>query len=256
MPATQTIPQPAARHDAPFMPPSRRTAFPPPPQAAPHAAAAILPAAPVSASPPRHGPDPSALPAAPAEAGRAGWAVRVTSAAMLVIAACAVVEVAALARVAAGSARGGEMLVLGAIGLAGAALGGWRRARSLRAEVTALRSALRVARETERWHRAVLDDVNDAVLVASPEGRMVEVNQAATVLLGLGRDSLLGRRLWDLLPLDDRLVALRRGDMVAAHGGGLRRLLRPDGSVVAADVSWSTLDDGRVIYLARRFGPW
>jgi PAS domain S-box-containing protein len=175
---------------------------------------------------------------------------------MLVIAACALAGVAAHVRALASSARGGEMLVLGAIGLVGAALGGWHRVWSLHTEVLALRGALRVARETERWHRAVLDDVNDAVLVASPEGRMVEVNQAATVLLGLDRDSLLGRRLWDLLPLDDRLVALRRGDMLATHGGGLRRLLRPDGSVVAADVSWSTVDDGRVIYLARRFGPW
>jgi PAS domain S-box-containing protein len=175
---------------------------------------------------------------------------------MLVIAACALTLLAAQAPPLASSARGSEMLVVGALALMGAALEGWRRAWSLRSEVLSVRSALRVARETERWHRAVVDDVNDAVMVASPEGRIVEANQAATVLLAQGRDSLLGRRLWDLLPLDDRLVALRRGDMVVDHGGGLRRLLRPDGSVVAADVSWSTLDDGRIIYLARRFGQW
>jgi len=188
-------------------------------------------------------------PAVAAVPERARWSGRVAVASALAVVACAIVGVAS-------AGPGNELVVAGTIGLAGAALGGWRRTRSLRAEVLALRSALRVARETERWHRAVLDDVNDAVLVASPEGRMMEVNQAATVLLGLDRDALLGRRLWDLLPLDDRLVALRRGDLAATHGGGLRRLLRPDGSVVAADVSWSTLDDGRMIYLARRFGQW
>jgi PAS domain S-box-containing protein len=180
---------------------------------------------------------------------RARWSGRVAFASALAVVACAIVGVAS-------AGPGNGLVAAGAIALAGAALGGWRRAQSLRAEILALRCALRVARETERWHRAVLDDVNDAVLVASPEGRMVEVNQAATVLLGLDRDALLGRRLWDLLPLDDRLVALRRGDLVAPHGGGLRRLLRPDGSVVAANVSWSTLEDGRMIYLARRFGQW
>jgi len=254
MTATQTIPQPIARPVVPFMPLPPRAAFPALPQAAPHAAPATLPAA---APVPSHAPSPAAPPSATlAKVARFRWNARVTSASMLVVAACALTLVAPQAPALARSARGSEMLLVGALALMGAALEGWRRAWSLRCEVLSLRSALRVARETERWHRAVVDDVNDAVMVASPEGRIVEANQAATVLLAQGRDALLGRRLWDLLPLDDRLVALRRGDMVVNHGGGLRRLLRPDGSVVAADVSWSTLDDGRIIYLARRFGQW
>lgn len=256
MTATQAIPQRVARPIAPFTPPSPRPALQADPQATPRAAAAAVPAAaPVPVPMRLHGPNPPTLPPTTlAEAARARWGTRVASASLAVIAACALTGTAAVAL--ASSAAGHEVLVAGAIGLAGAALEGWRRVRSLRSEVLSLRSALRVARETERWHRAVVDDVNDAVMVASPEGRIMEANQAATVLLAQDRDSLMGRRLWDLLPLDDRLVALRRGDMVATHGGGLRRLLRRDGSVVAADVSWSTLDDGRVVYLARRFGQW
>jgi PAS domain S-box-containing protein len=257
MTTTQTLPQPVARPIAPFLPPSARSTFQAPLQGAPSAApAAGLAAALVPLSVPR--PD-SLAPAPPpthgAQAARARWSSRVTTASLLVIAACTLVAVAADVRALASAAWGSGLLVAGAVALVGAAEG-WRRAWSLRSEVSALHSALRVARETERWHRAVVEDVNDAVLVASPEGRMMEVNQAATVLLGRDRDWLIGCRLWDLLPLDDRLVALRRGEMVATHGGGLRRLLRPDGSVVAADVSWSTLDDGRIIYLARRFGQW
>ncbi|HEX8906313.1 MAG TPA: PAS domain-containing protein [Longimicrobiaceae bacterium] len=143
------------------------------------------------------------------------------------------------------------MLAVGMV--VGAAVFAWRYVSALRDETVRLRRELGIAREAERWHRAVLDEVAEAVLVASPEGRLLETNQAAWRLLGRTREEISGRRLWDLLPLDDRLVALRRGEHVSTHGGGLRRLLRPDGTAVLADVSWSTLADGRVIYLARPF---
>ncbi|HEX9936910.1 MAG TPA: PAS domain-containing protein [Longimicrobium sp.] len=141
-----------------------------------------------------------------------------------------------------------------ALAMTGAvALAAGRYAWLLHAQVTLLRRDLAAARETERWHRAVVNEVVDGVLVASPEGRLVEVNQAACVLLGRTRDTLDGQRLWDLIPIDDRLIALRRHEPLGTSGGGLRRLIRPDGSVVLADVSWSALPDGRVIYLAREW---
>ena len=141
-----------------------------------------------------------------------------------------------------------------ALAMTGAvALGAGRYAWRLHAQVTILRRDLAAARETERWHRAVVNEVVDGVLVASPEGRLVEVNQAACVLLGRTRDTLTGQRLWDLIPNDDRLIALRRNEPLGTSGGGLRRLIRPDGTVVLADVSWSALPDGRVVYLAREW---
>jgi PAS domain S-box-containing protein len=184
------------------------------------------------------------------------WEARVASASMVVVAACALVGLAPHAATLAGSEPGSYLLAAGAAFLAATALEGWRRARGSATDAAALRSALRAARESERWYRSVVDDVVDAVMVASPEGRLVEVNRAATILLGHDREWLMGRRLWDLVPLDDRLVALRRGDTVATQGGGLRRLLRSDGSEVLADVSWHTHGDGRVVYLARRFSRW
>jgi len=143
------------------------------------------------------------------------------------------------------------MMAVAAAGAAGLAL--CRHAWRLHGQVATLRRDLAAARETERWHRAVVDEVVDGVLVASPEGRLVEVNQAACVLLGRTRDALSGQRLWDLIPSDDRLIALRRHEPLGTQGGGLRRLLRPDGSAVLADVSWSALPDGRVVYLAREW---
>jgi len=253
MSAARTILQPAARRPAAFVPPLPQAAAQEPPRAVPRAAPPATPAAGHAESPLRSSP-PAPPPDVLAAAARARWSARVTLGSILVIAGCALTEIAEHAD-ALGSPVRSTVLMVGAACLPGAALG-WRRARSLRSEVASLREALRAARDAERWHRSVVEEMNDAVLVASPEGRMVEVNHAAAVLLGQDRDALLGRRLWDLLPLDDRLVALRRGDMVLAHGGGLRRLLRRDGSVVAADVTWSTLDDGRMIYLVRRFGQW
>jgi PAS domain S-box-containing protein len=191
-------------------------------------------------------------------AGRVGaersrvWETRVVFGSVLVLAVCTATGLASHATTEPESSP--LVTVVATLGIA--ALEGWRRARRFGTEAAALQAALRATRESERWYRAVVNDVVDAVLVASPEGRLVEVNRAATVLLGRERDWLMGRRLWDLLPLDERLVALRRGDTATTQGGGLRRLLRSDGSEVLADESWNTHDDGRMVYLARRFSRW
>jgi PAS domain S-box-containing protein len=175
------------------------------------------------------------------------WGGAVTVASVVIIAVCVIAQIAgthpADASAAAFALAG--VSILGVFGV--------RWGMGIRAENDRLRRELDAARETERWHQAVLNDVAEAVMVASPEGRLLESNQAAWRLLGRTRDELSGRRMWDLLPLDERVVALRRGELVSTHGGGLRRLLRPDGTAILADVSWSTLDDGRMIYLARPF---
>lgn len=47
---------------------------------------------------------------------------------------------------------------------------------------------------------AVLDSMQDAVLVLAPFGRIVDVNPAAVALVSVGRVGLLGRRLEDVFP--------------------------------------------------------
>jgi PAS domain S-box-containing protein len=216
--------------------------------------------------PTRRAPEPSHLslvPATPAAAPPATrprssdarraevWTRAVTLAAAAVIAGCVAIQLAP--GLASPRALAGAAVFVAAGTAAVAAMVAWRYVAALRTDAARLRHELDAARESERWHRAVVNDVAQAVLVASPEGRLLETNQAAWALLGRSREELAGRRLWDLLPLDERVLALRRGELVVTHGGGLRRLLRPDGSVVLADVSWSTLDDGRLVYLARPF---
>jgi PAS domain S-box-containing protein len=196
---------------------------------------------------PADAPDPAPPAAPPTERARRLWSNSVTLGSAVVVVLCTIIEISPWL------GAGPIAVALGLAAVAGAAAYAARHVTRLRDELARLRRELESARQAEHWHRAVLDEVAEAVLVASPEGRLLETNQAAWRLLGRGREELSGRRLWDLLPLDDRVVALRRGELAATHGGGLRRLLRPDGSAILADVSWSTLDDGRVIYLARPF---
>ena len=184
---------------------------------------------------------------------RAAWVVNLVATAVIA-AALSVMLVPALGQVPHGFAIPAQAAWITALAMTGAvALAGGRYAWRLHGQVAALRRDLAAARETERWHRAVVDEVVDGVMVASPEGRLVEVNQAACLLLGRTREQITGQRLWDLIPADDRLIALRRHQPLGTHGGGLRRLLRPDGSALLADVSWSALPDGRVVYLAREW---
>ncbi|HSU15418.1 PAS domain S-box protein [Longimicrobium sp.] len=194
---------------------------------------------------------PATLPAQPAARRARMWTDVVGYSAAAVIAGCVAVQLVPWLASPAAAASAAVFVVAATVACAGTVA--WRYVATLRSDAARLRGELDAAREAERWHRAVVNDVAQAVLVASPEGRLLETNQAAWALLGRSREELAGRRVWDLLPLDERVVALRRGEGVNTHGGGLRRLLRPDGSVVLADVSWSTLDDGRLIYLARQF---
>lgn len=55
----------------------------------------------------------------------------------------------------------------------------------------AVEELARAARAAEQRWRSVIDGIADAILVVSPEGRFVDVNPAATALLGYSREELL-----------------------------------------------------------------
>jgi NtrC-family two-component system sensor histidine kinase KinB len=76
--------------------------------------------------------------------------------------------------------------------------------------------------------RRILDAVAEAVFVVEPaSGRIMEVNDGATELLGLSREDLAGRRLWELMEATDdhtieRLVAPVRDGRVESRTAALR----------------------------------
>jgi PAS domain S-box-containing protein len=110
------------------------------------------------------------------------------------------------------------------------------------------RKAGEVATEdSERRFRAVTESVNDAIISADLEGRIVFWNEAAVSLFGLEADATMGRELIELMPeryRDAHLEGLRRmreggesrviGRTVELHG------LRGDGSEFPLELSLGT----------------
>ena len=97
--------------------------------------------------------------------------------------------------------------------------------------------------ESEARYRGYFEQTLVGVIVASPDRRLVEVNQAACDLLGYDRDELL-RLTWPDLTHPDDLTAdrARNQRLVAGEASSTRfekRFMRRDGEVVHADMSLS-----------------
>ena len=111
----------------------------------------------------------------------------------------------------------------------------------------ALSGMARARREAEDRTRALLDHAPDAVFVADVDGRYLDVNVAASELLGYTRDELIGKAIMDLVPAEDlpRLAAVRRALLAGTVDVAEWSLLRKDGTRVSVEVSAKILRDGR-----------
>lgn len=87
--------------------------------------------------------------------------------------------------------------------------------------------------------RAVFDHALDAMLIADSAGKLVDVNPAACVLLGLSREELLERGLEDIVPHDMRASASAAWKEFLATGAqrGDIRLVRADGTTREVEYS-------------------
>ena len=93
----------------------------------------------------------------------------------------------------------------------------------------------------------------DAVLVADPTGRYVDVNQAACALLGYRRDELLGKTTAEIIAPEDQPRRDAARARLTAHGveQGEWTLLHRDGQPVATEIRAAVLADGRWIAFVR-----
>jgi PAS domain S-box-containing protein len=104
-------------------------------------------------------------------------------------------------------------------------------------------------RQSEERFRAVIEQASEAIFIAGVDGAFQEVNSAACALLGYAREELIGRRIEDIIPVQDA------GRVPAAHGwlaeepGRVQieewTLVRRDGRQVATEISSKVLPDGR-----------
>jgi diguanylate cyclase (GGDEF)-like protein/PAS domain S-box-containing protein len=111
----------------------------------------------------------------------------------------------------------------------------------LKAAIEALR------RRTQQYH-LLAEQAADGVLLVTPGGRLLNVNAAASQILGYPRDQILKMRFSDLLAADQRgedplgvLQIMAREKMSRAG-----RLSRRDGRAVEAQLNATRLPDGRI----------
>jgi diguanylate cyclase (GGDEF)-like protein/PAS domain S-box-containing protein len=96
-----------------------------------------------------------------------------------------------------------------------------------------------------------MDQASDGIFIASPDGKYVDVNQAACEMLGYSRDELLSLSIQDMLVIS-ATFPLRLNELL--EGKTLLReieLIRKDGTRFLAEVSAKMLDDGRLQAITR-----
>ena len=109
----------------------------------------------------------------------------------------------------------------------------------------------RAVRDSEERYRLIHENINDAIFLADPEGRLIFSNRRGEELAGYGQEEFVGRPLLSLLtPEGARLAQLRLG------GGAGRpvlpffecEIIRKEGSRIWVEANvTNVVKDGRVV---------
>ncbi len=101
-------------------------------------------------------------------------------------------------------------------------------------------------REDGERYRTLIEQLPEAIFVASPSGRFVEANPRASEVLGYPRDELLRLGVADLMPPDQLVEAIALFGRLVERGSvfGELRLLRADGAAIEVELSCARLPQG------------
>jgi PAS domain S-box-containing protein len=118
-------------------------------------------------------------------------------------------------------------------------------------DVTAKKEAERLIRENEQRYRALLDNAGDAIVIADPGGKIIEVNKQAEILLGYAEDELLGMSVRDLHPAEE-LEKVLHDFGATAEGKAIPHtdttVVRKDGALVPVDIRGTRITfDGQTV---------
>jgi PAS domain S-box-containing protein len=107
--------------------------------------------------------------------------------------------------------------------------------------------------ESEANYRRALEQASDAIVVSDRQGTFLEVNARAEEILGYRRMEIVGKRMEDFLPPEDReRVPFRLRDLLEGRSVlAERRLQRKGGGFVDVEISARDLGDGRVQAIVR-----
>jgi PAS domain S-box-containing protein len=117
-----------------------------------------------------------------------------------------------------------------------------------------LTAAVAYWRRTEEAYRLIFEDASDAIAIANPAFKILEVNGRATEVFGYSRADLLRMSLKDLLALEERAPVPVKLERVLGKGETAlyeRRFEHPGGETVTAEIGVRALRDGRLIAIGR-----
>ncbi|MEM4657620.1 MAG: PAS domain S-box protein [Candidatus Methanosuratincola sp.] len=101
-------------------------------------------------------------------------------------------------------------------------------------DITKHKEAEDALRQSEERYRAIVEDLTEAVVRFKPDGEITFVNNAFTKIMGVGKESLAGKNVLDLMSEEERkqvsiLLANANKEPVAQITS---RTVKPDGSTV------------------------
>jgi diguanylate cyclase (GGDEF)-like protein/PAS domain S-box-containing protein len=88
-------------------------------------------------------------------------------------------------------------------------------------DISERKASQRALEEASARHNAVISGTADGFMVIDGQLQLIEVNDVLCRRLGCERDDLLGRRVWEVDPLESREGAEERAAMLRREGGAL-----------------------------------
>jgi PAS domain S-box-containing protein len=113
--------------------------------------------------------------------------------------------------------------------------------------VTRATTMEKALRDSENRYRTLVQQASEAIFIADDKGHYIDANARACTMVGYTREEILGLTMTDLIPPEDTTAnpidfqTIRAGRQVLVE----RRLRRKDGSVFVAEISGTSLTDGR-----------
>ncbi len=125
--------------------------------------------------------------------------------------------------------------------------------RGIFRDVTERQHAAEALRKSEEKYRNLIEQAPDAIFVAGPDLRIIDLNARATELTGYTREEILQMFTPDFIPPEDILAApfrmkeLRAGKAVLSE----RRVRRKDGTLFPVEIHARILSDGTLQGIVR-----
>ncbi|HLF27250.1 MAG TPA: PAS domain S-box protein [Anaerolineae bacterium] len=119
--------------------------------------------------------------------------------------------------------------------------------------ITERKQAEQALRESESKYRQLVEQASDAISITDVHGNYLEVNTAASELLGYRRDELLQMNAADLIPAEDLAASPLHFERLRTEKAVLteRRLRRKDGTLITVETNARRLEDGRMQAITR-----